>query len=78
MRGGRIREGGALKKGVREGPLGQNNSRTSLGVQFHIKDESDVGVGTKMHHSCRDFNLNTPGNHIMSKRLLQIVNSDFP
>lgn len=31
-----------------------------------------------MHHSCRDFNLNTPGNHIMGKRLLQIVNSNFP
>lgn len=56
--------------------LGQNNRRASLSVQPHIKDESDLDVScTKTHHSCRDFYLNTPGNHIMGIGLLQIVNS---
>lgn len=83
-RGGRIREGGALKtqihkrRELRDGPLGQNKRRASLSVHSCIKDESDVDVSTKTHHSCRDFNLNTPGDHIMGERLLQIVNSNFP
>lgn len=66
------------RRGLRDGPLGQNKWRASLSVQSHITDASDVVVSTKTHHSCSDFNLNTPGNHIMGERLLQIVNSNFP
>lgn len=60
--GGGLREGGALKTqihkrwGLRDAPLGQNKWRTSLSVQSHITDESDVVVSTKTHHSYRDFN----------------------
>lgn len=75
-----LREGGGLKtkrhkrKRVRDS---QSNSGASLKAQAHVEDKSDLDVsGTKIHHSCRYFDLNTPGNHITGKRLLQIVNSN--